>query len=126
MIARDRSWARRHVWIIAATLAILALSLDAGYQVYASRIAGQNAATAAAVEKIAPKVTTLTKVQCANTRLFYEVFNALVEDSSPSFGSPRDGPPSPGARRRLIDRLYASEREAAKPLRAQGCKVSTP
>lgn len=118
-------WRRRAGWLLAAA-ALLALGIDAGYQVYAARISHQNAVAVAQTKKNAAKLTRLTKAQCGSQRLFFDVFNALVEDSSPRFGSPSDGPPIPGARAKLIGRLYAAERLAASPLRKQGCKIAVP
>jgi hypothetical protein len=115
----SRPWLRRRATLVAAVAVSLALGADAGYQVYAARVSHRNAVAVV-------KVNRLTKAQCSTTRLFYDLFNALVADTTPHFGSPPDGPPTPGARSRLIARLYVAERLAAAPLRAQGCKLDVP
>lgn len=116
--------------VIAAVLVGLALLL--GYQVYAYQQQHRNAAaviTARVAARKADRATVvikrLTKVQCANTRLFYDLFNALAEDSGPHFGSP-PGRIVPGARERLIDKLYEAERAQAPTLHKQGCHVTVP
>jgi hypothetical protein len=122
---RRRTRARitdKRVWVLVA----VGLAILTGYQVYALRLVHRNAHTAEQVRVLRPKVARLTKVQCANTRLYYELLNALAQDSTSSFGSPPDGKPIPGARHRLIERLYAAERSQLPILRRQGCKVSLP
>lgn len=117
-------WRRRAGWLLAAA-ALLALGADAGYQVYAARIQHRNAVAVTQTQRNAAKITRLTKAQCANTQLLYDFFNALAEDSSPHFGSP-PGRVVPGARQRLIGKLYSSERLASAPLRRQGCAIKVP
>lgn len=112
---------RRVVAVVLVGLAVLV-----GYQVYAQRQAHKVDHTAAVVKQIAPRVIRLTRVQCTNSQLFYDFFNALAEDSSPRFGSPPDGPIIPGARRKMIERLYDAERVVVKPLRKQGCRIAVP
>lgn len=121
-VARARLLLDRRV----VAVVVVGLAMLVGYQVYVQRQTKKVDQTAAVVKHLAPKVARLTKVQCANTRLFYDLFNALAEDSSPHFGSPPDGPIIPGARRRLIEKLYASERATVKPLRKQGCRIDVP
>lgn len=118
--------------LIIAGLAI-ALAMVVGYNVWASQVSARNARTAAVARqadrkatRTATKVNRLSSGQCATTKLFYRLFNALAEDTSPSFGSPEGGPPIPGARDRLIGELYEAERASIKPLAAQGCKVPAP
>lgn len=110
--------------VVAAVLVGLAVLF--GYQVWAWRQTGRTAVAVKVAKRADRKATTLTKVQCANTQLFYRLFNALAEDSSPAFGSPPGGPIEPGARARLIGQLYAAERQASAPLRRQGCKIKVP
>lgn len=116
MSAHQRTWVRRRAgWLLAAA-ALLALGLDAGYQVYAARISSRNEATAS-------KVAQMSTAACGSTKLLYVIFNALAEDASPRFGSPPDGPIVPGARARLIGQLHASERASVPQLQRQGCDV---
>jgi hypothetical protein len=115
-IADKRVWA-----LVAVGLAILI-----GYQVYVARLVHRNAQTAAAVKHLKPKVARLSRVACANTRLYYELLNALAQDTTQSFGSPPDGEVVPGARAQLIHRLYAAERAQLPALRKQGCKITVP
>lgn len=123
--ARPRPWIRRRAgWLLAAA-ALVALGADAGYQVYAARIAHRNAAAVVTSKRNAAKIGRLTKAQCGTTQLFYDLFNALAEDSSPHFGSP-PGRIVPGARVRLIEQLYNAERQSAAPLRKQGCQIRVP
>lgn len=121
-----KSWLRRHGWLLIAAAALIALALDAGYQVYAARVSDRNAKAVATVKVIAPKVTRLTAGQCGQTRFLYAFLNALALDSSPQFGSPPDGPPIPGARDKLIGELFKVERASLPRLRKQGCKVEAP
>lgn len=116
---RNRSWLRRHDTLAIAAVLVLVLAGVAGYNLWAARIAHRN-------DVVARQVQHLTKAACAQTRLFYDVFNALVIDSSPAFGSPPDGPPIAGHRAKLIGRLFDAERAAAAPLRSQGCNIATP
>jgi hypothetical protein len=111
-------WRRRAGWLIAAAV-LIAVGAEAGYQVYVARIQHRNDVTATKVER-------LTKAQCGQTQLLYDFLNALAEDSSPSFGSPPEGPIVPGARARLIGRLHAAEHASTGRLRRQGCTVQTP
>lgn len=124
--ARQRSWLRRHDGLVIGAIALVAFAMLAGYNVYAARVSHRNAVAVTQVKKLAPKVTRLTKGQCGQTRFLYAFLNALAEDSSPAFGSPPDGPPIPGARDRLIGRLYDVERASLPRLKAQGCKVPAP
>jgi hypothetical protein len=110
--------------VVAAVIVGLAVLI--GYQVWVQRQTHRTATAVKVAKRADAKATTLTKVQCANTRLFYRLFNALAEDSSPAFGSPPDGPIVPGARARLIGQLYAAERVASAPLRRQGCTIKVP
>lgn len=130
---RQRAWLRRHGWVVAAACMALALGIDGGYQVYAARISHRNADAVATSKRNAAKlaatvrkVSKLSKAQCSQTQLLFDVFNALAEDASPRFGSPPDGPIQPGARRALIGRLTVSERATAKALKGQGCRITTP
>jgi hypothetical protein len=113
------SWWRRHDSLLIGVALVVLLAALTGYNVWAAGVAHRNAATATKVER-------LSAGACANQKLFYSVFNALVEDTSPHFGSPPAGPIIPGAREKLIGRLYDAERAAAPALRRQGCKVATP
>lgn len=119
MSAQRSTWLRRHVALVVAAAALLALGADAGYQVYASRLQHRNAVAVAKVEQ-------LSKSQCGQTRFLYAFLNALAEDSSARFGSPRGGPIVPGARAALIGQLYGAERASRPRLRAQGCIVPEP
>lgn len=123
--ARQRSWLRRHDGLVIGSIALVAFAMLAGYQVYAARISHRNADAVTQVKKLAPRVTRLTKGQCGQTRFLYAFLNALAEDSSPQFGSPH-GAPVPGARARLIGRLYAAERASLPRLKAQGCVITAP
>lgn len=112
---------------------LIGLALLAGYQVWAYRQSGRNAKAVKVAKQADRKATRavtttkgLSKAACGNARLFYRLFNALVEDTTPAFGSPPDGPPIPGAREKLIGELYAAERRAAAPLRKQGCTIKVP
>lgn len=116
MNAPQTGWARRHPAVVVAALALLALAIDAGYQVYAARIQSRNADTAT-------KVAQVSAGQCGTTKLLYVILNALAADSSPRFGSPPDGPVIPGARALLIGQLTAAERASVAGLRRQGCDV---
>jgi hypothetical protein len=111
-----RGWYLDRRVLAAVLVAVLCIG---GYQVYAQRQAGK-------VAKVTTTVEHMTDAQCSTARLFYAVFNALVEDSTPRFGSPPDGPIIPGARLALIQRLYNSERATIPGLRRQGCKVPMP
>lgn len=117
------SWARRHAMLLVACAALGALAIDGGYQIYAARIAHRNAVAVTLTHKTAAKVNRIAPAVCAQTRLLFTVFNALVEDTGPSFGSPPDGPIVPGARAKLIGRLSAYEAATSATLRKQGCKV---
>lgn len=114
-----RTWLRRHVVLVVAIVAVLALGADVGYQVYAARIQHRNAVVATKVERLSASA-------CSSTQFLYDILNALVDDSSPHFGSPPDGPIVPGARVKLIGRLYSAERGTVPRLRKQGCKVTVP
>lgn len=124
--AHRRTFVRRHAVLLVAIAALVTLGIDAGYQVYAARISHQNAAAVATTKRNAAKIARLSKAQCSQTQLLFDVFNALAADSSPRFGSPPDGPILPGARAALIGRLTVSERATAKALAPQGCRIATP
>jgi hypothetical protein len=109
--------------VIAAVLVGLALIIS--YQAWAWHQTERATVAIKKANRTAVAVKRLTKVQCANTRLFYDVINALAEDSSPAFGSPPTGI-QPGAREALIHRLYESERRQAPALARQGCVVRVP
>ena len=46
-----------------------------------------------------------------------------MEDTSPSFGSPPDGPIIRGAREALIESVHDAENASLAGLRKQGCEV---
>lgn len=126
MSARHRSWALRHRDSLIIAALVVALGMLGGYNLWAARVSNRNAATAVKANRTAATVGKLTKGQCGQTRFLYGFLNALAEDSSPSFGSPPDGPIVPGARARLIGQLYAAERASLPRLAQQGCRVTAP
>lgn len=123
---RHWSWWRRHADHLVIAGLVVAMAMITGYNVWAKRVTDRNNHTAAVAQSTAKKVTRLTAGQCASTRFTFDLFNALAEDSSLHFGSPRDGPIVPGARDGLLRKLYVAERKAAAPLRKQGCRIDVP
>lgn len=114
------------------TIVLLGLALLTGYQVYAYRASHRNAhagvvakTAAKTSQKNATKLRQLTKAQCAQTGLLYTLLNALMDDSSPRFGSPPDGPIVPGARAKLIQQVHTAEGASNSALREQGCHIPT-
>ena len=95
---------------------LIGLAFLVGFQVYAYRQQHRNADVAETVE-------TLSKGQCDQTILLYQLLNALMDDTSPRFGSPADGPIIPGARAALIQSVHNAENASLAGLRQQGCDV---
>lgn len=113
---------RNHDKLGLAVLVGLVLLL-AGYQVYAWQVQHRNARVAVVATSTAAKVQKLSQGQCNQTVLLYQLLNALMEDTSPAFGSPPDGPPVRGARQTLINRVHSAERTSIQALEKQGCHI---
>lgn len=109
---------------------LVGLAILVGYQVYAYRQTHRNAHAVVVAKKAlttarksASGLKRLSKSQCGSTVLLYDLLNALMDDTSPRFGSPPDGPVIPGARAKLIGQVHAAEQASFKALRKQGCKI---
>lgn len=111
------TFVKRHQNRLGVVVLLGLLVLLSGYQVYAWRVQHRNATTA-------EKVETLSEGQCDTTILLYRLLNALMDDTSPSFGSPPDGPIIPGARTALIESVRNAENASLAGLRKQGCTVT--
>lgn len=105
---------------------LVGLAILVGYQVYAYRQQHRVAHVVQVAAKTAAKVQKLSKAQCGQTVLLYTLLNALMEDTSPRFGSPPDGPVIAGARAQLIQEVRTAEENSYKALRKQGCRINTP
>lgn len=111
-------------------IVLVGLAVLTAYQVYAYRTSHRNAHAVVVAKKAqttaaknAAKLRRLTKAQCGSTQLLYTLLNALMDDSSPGFGSPAGGPIVPGARDALIHRVHAAEAASYTALRKQGCRI---
>lgn len=107
--------------VLAAVIVLLAVLV--GYQVYAYRQQHRVASAVTTSKRTAAKLKKLTAAQCGQTVLLYTLLNALMDDSSPHFGSPVGAPTIPGARTKLIAQVLSVERVSTAALRKQGCKI---
>lgn len=119
---RVRAWLsrfdRRVLVIVAVGLAVLI-----GYQVYAYRQQHRVAVAVSTSKSTATKLRRLTAAQCGQTVLLYTLLNALMDDSSPHFGSPAGRAAIPGRRAKLIAQVRAAEKASTAELRRQGCRI---
>lgn len=115
------------IWMDKRVIAVvlIGLALLVGYQVYAYQQQHRVAKATQIATKAAAKVKKISKAQCGQTVAFYTLINQLLDDTSPHFASPADGPIIPGARNEAITRIHNLEQSSYAALRKQGCHIPT-
>lgn len=113
---RLAQWCHDHIgWTVAIGVLIGVLAIGSyQFAVYNTAQANKTARS---------KVTQLTKGACGTDKFTFQLFNNLVLDSTPHFGSPQNGPIVPGARTEAINNLFHLQRQAAAGLKKQGCDL---